>query len=117
MTGVAYISSCTRNETRNARSRYLVVIDVTNKPKPSLIMAITASNTGVSNRYALGVTDFLIKRKYSQTQKNNPNCIRNFSRPDTTLDKGSINRGKYTLPNTDALSVNVLDVMFSVSEK
>ena len=43
---------------RNVRSRYLVVSDVIMIPNPRLISTITINQTGASNIYQLGVTDF-----------------------------------------------------------
>jgi hypothetical protein len=40
-----------------------------------------------------------------------------FIKLETKIDNGIINRGKYTLPNTLALAINVLDVLVKQSEK
>jgi hypothetical protein len=41
----------------------------------------------------------------------------NFIKLETKTDNGIINRGKYTLPNTPAFAINVLEVLFKQSAK
>jgi hypothetical protein len=41
----------------------------------------------------------------------------NFIKLEIKTDKGTINLGKYTLPNTAALAINVLEVLVKQSEK
>ena len=45
------------------------------------------------------------------------NCTPNFANPEITLEKGTIIRGKYTLPNKLEFAVKVPDVEVRQPEK
>ena len=62
---------------------------------------------------------FRVKKRASTIRKPNtiiiwmPNCIAD----DKTLESGTVRRGKYTLPNTFALCVNVPAFLLTVVAK
>lgn len=57
ITVVVYIKSWTPKDTRNARSRYLVVIAVIMRPRPNPNKAIININTGNISNAQVGVKD------------------------------------------------------------
>ena len=52
-----------------------------------------------------------------ENPKNITNCTAKLINPDTTVDIGVTNLGKYTLPNIAAFPVNVADVFVRHVEK
>ena len=41
----------------------------------------------------------------------------NLKKPDNIIDAGTVKRGKYTLPNTEAFATNVEEILLNESAK
>ncbi len=110
-TGVAYIHSDTPKVTSTLKSRYLVVTLDIIMPHSMPMSPIHISMTGSSSQYIQwGITTPAAQYITSSTATSIME-IPNLIIADSTLEIGTVRRGKYILPNSPALPVNVLALL------
>src|SRR6266851_2079014 len=94
-TGDASIQNCTRNGITYCTSRYIAFNAESHNPTPSAVASASSSKNGNQIACTPG------RNPYPSVIANSTaNAIAKSTRPESTLERGRINRGKYTFVTT-----------------